>query len=166
MSFFSEQRIDGLTGRLETTGLKELVEGLESLMTNEICIKRESKLSVIDLNKAPKSVSVSSEEAALYIQAYFDNLHPVYPFLNKEEFLTLAFKSSISESLSSDKPFSALYHTVLALGSQYHHGGSFVSGAGRSWDLFEVGLSYFSDLIVPAYSLTKLQVRLPYAIYE
>lgn len=68
MYYFSEKRVDNLTNRLETTALKTLIEGLESLMTSEICIKRESKLSVIDFNKVPQTVLVSSEEAALYIQ--------------------------------------------------------------------------------------------------
>ncbi len=90
--------------------------------------------------------------------AYFENLHPVYPFLDREEFNSHAFGSHLPEMLQFSKAFSALYHAVLALGSQYHQGGSFEPNSGRAWNLFQISLGYMSDILVPPYSLVNLQV--------
>jgi hypothetical protein len=90
--------------------------------------------------------------------AYFENVHPVYPFLDQEEFNSHAFGSHLPEMLQFSRPFSALYHAVLASGSQYHQGGSFEPNLGRAWNLFRISLSHMSDILVPPYSLVNLQV--------
>lgn len=56
------------------------------------------------------------------------------------------------------KACSALYHAVLALGIQVHGGGSFTPGLRMAWKIFQSSLGLFPDIIVPPYSLTKLQV--------
>ena len=90
--------------------------------------------------------------------AYFENLHPVYPFLDEEEFNSHAFGFLVPEMPQSCKAFSALYHAVLALGSQYHQAGSFEPASGRAWNIFRVALGHLPEILAPPYSLVHLQV--------
>ncbi|EFQ96656.1 hypothetical protein MGYG_08579 [Nannizzia gypsea CBS 118893] len=131
ISFFSNQRIEILTDHLEANDLK--------------------------LRQLPETPEVTAAEADAYIEAYFENLHPLYPFLDRQEFASLTRELRIKAAGDTNKSLSALYHAVLALGSQYCDGGSFVPGSGKSWGLFQISLRHLSDLIVPAYSLLKLQ---------
>jgi hypothetical protein len=89
------------------------------------------------------------------------NLHPVYPFLDQEEFTSRAFSSQLFEILQLSPAFSALYHAILALGCQYHKGGSFEPGSGSAWKIFQVCLGHMAEILVPPYSLVDLQVLCP-----
>lgn len=90
--------------------------------------------------------------------AYFANVHPVYPFLDQQDFQRLAAGSYPPKTVQSSEAFSALYHTVLALGSQYEGCGSFQPGSGRSFELFQMSLGNLSTILVPPYSLVHLEV--------
>lgn len=83
----------------------------------------------------------------------------MYPFLDREDFEARALGPYLDEALSFDPAFSALYHGVLALGSQFVDGGSFEPGPGRAWRLFRVSLGSLSDVLAPPVSLVNLQVR-------
>ncbi|KAJ0273171.1 hypothetical protein COL940_010016 [Colletotrichum noveboracense] len=76
--------------------------------------------------------------------------------VNGPNFLTL---------LERSKPWSCLYHTILALGSQYADGGTFEAGKGESWRLFSVALGGFSDLLLLPDSLTILQALTAMSVY-
>lgn len=82
----------------------------------------------------------------------------MYPFLDRKDFEEKAFSSHLPKYLANSPPFSALYHTVLALGCQYTEGGSFDPGKGKAWKLFEVALGLFSDVLIPRESLVNVQV--------
>lgn len=84
--------------------------------------------------------------------------HSVYPFLDRRDFEEKASLKELSQVLEDSPPFSALYHTVLALGCQYHGGGSFEPGVGTSWQLFQVALGLFPDIIIPKETLLSVQV--------
>lgn len=90
--------------------------------------------------------------------AYFEHIHPVYPFLDQTEFEKKAFDSRLPQLWAVNPSFSALYHAVLALGCQYRGGGSFDPGKGKAWDLFQVSLGLMADILVPRESLLNLQV--------
>jgi hypothetical protein len=92
--------------------------------------------------------------------AYFGHVHPIYPFLDRGEFEQKAFSYDLPHHLSSNAAFSALYHTVLALGFQYTEGGSFEAGKGKTWKLYQVALGLLSDILLPRESLVNLQVSL------
>lgn len=77
----------------------------------------------------------------------------------------MAFSENLPHTLTSDLPFSALYHSVLALGCQCRDGGSFDPGKGRAWDLFQVSLGLLADILVPRGSLLGLQVGHLYPLY-
>lgn len=85
-------------------------------------------------------------------------MHPIYPFLERAEFEQKAFSYDLNHYLSSDAAFSALYHTVLALGAQYTERGSFDAGQGKPWEFYQVALGLFSDILLPRESLVNLQV--------
>lgn len=95
---------------------------------------------------------------ANFDEAYFEQVHPVYPFLDQEAFERKVFGQVSSQSLVADKVWSALYHTILAIGCHYNDGGSFDPGNGQAWGLFEVALSYFQDVVMTKGSLMAVQV--------
>jgi len=92
--------------------------------------------------------------------AYFEQVHPLYPFLNRKEFEEKALKPEVSKLVELNAPFSALYHSVLALGCQYCEGGAFDPGKGKAWKLFQIALGLFPEIIVPQQTLTSVQVCL------
>lgn len=85
-------------------------------------------------------------------------MHPVFPFLDRREFEELAFNEQCERVCEEKHAFSALYHTVLALGCQYHNGGSFQPGLGMAWKLFQVALGNFPEMLVPKETLMRVQV--------
>jgi hypothetical protein len=90
--------------------------------------------------------------------AYFSQVHPQYPFLEHEDFIKNATRSDLSAYLAATPAFSALYHTVLALGCQYTDGGSFDPGKGKAWKLFQVALGLMPEILVPPESISNVQV--------
>lgn len=84
----------------------------------------------------------------------------MYPFLDRNDFEQKAFRPDLLHYLEACPPFSALYHTVLALGCQYIEGGSYDPGNGKEWRLFQVSLGLFLDILVPRETLVNVQVRL------
>jgi hypothetical protein len=82
----------------------------------------------------------------------------MYPFLDRTEFEKEAFAPHLADHLLESPPFSALYHTVLALGCQYRAGGDFDPGKGVAWALYETALGLFSDILVPQEALVNVQV--------
>jgi hypothetical protein len=90
--------------------------------------------------------------------AFFEQVHPVYPFLDRRLFEKRAFEPSSQSPARVDEVWLALYYTVLAIGCQYDDGGSFDRACGPAWKLFEIGLSYFPDIIMMKGSLVAVQV--------
>jgi hypothetical protein len=88
--------------------------------------------------------------------AYFERVHPEYPFLDWTDFEEKAGSSHFQ----GIPAFSALYHTVLALGCQYRNGGSFDPGNGVASSLYQTALGLFSDILVPKERLLNVQVSL------
>lgn len=78
--------------------------------------------------------------------------------LDKESFQREASGPGLQQLLSTSPPFSALYHTVLALGCQYEEGGAFDPGKGKSWRLFQIALGLISDILVPRETIVHVQV--------
>jgi hypothetical protein len=91
---------------------------------------------------------------------YFDQVHPIYPFLDRRSFEEKASNRDLPAYLAQNPAFSALYHTVLALGCQYTEGGSFEIGKGKAWKLYQIALGLFPDLLLPREALENLQVKL------
>jgi len=159
IAFFNNQRITSLAERLGTETLRELVETLDALVRKRVGFEESSSIGDISFHKPPSPEKVPPQTAKAFIDAFFENIHPVYPFLDQEEFNWIALGPFLDDYLRLNPPFSALYHTVLALGGHFFHGGGYVHGDGVVWGLFQVALGFFPDVIQPPLSLTKLQVR-------
>ena len=101
----------------------------------------------------------------LTIIVYFEHVHPISPFLDRSWFEEIVSKPDFATMISENKAWSALYHAVLALGSQYAGGGSFEPGKGLSWRLFSVSLSLFPDLLILPDSLLTLEAVTAMAIF-
>lgn len=92
--------------------------------------------------------------------AYFEHIHPVYPFLDPADFK----RKSASDMETSDinqKTWSALYYAVLSLGCMYHDGGSFKPAEGLAWHYFRVSFRHFQDVLMCRASILKAQVSQP-----
>lgn len=179
LAFFSERRIHSLSQLLGNDRLNELVETIESVIRSRLLAQGPSPISLVTFRKPSDIEEVPLDKVKLYVDcqfissyllfpsltnwyykyiAYFDQLHPIYPFLYRKEFEDNIFGPNRAEILSSSCAFSALYHTVLALGCQYHEGGAFDPGNGRAWKLFQVSLGLLSDILIPREALMSLQV--------
>jgi hypothetical protein len=93
-----------------------------------------------------------------FCAAYFEEVHPVYPFLDKDWFLEMINSASLEQDLMENKPLAALFYTVLALGCMYCDGGAFEPGKGCAWGLFFRANALFADVILSKKVLLSLQV--------
>ncbi|KAM0526671.1 hypothetical protein ACHAPS_003555 [Verticillium nonalfalfae] len=165
LAFFSEQRVASLTSRMGSAHLRELIEKLDNIIVERLSLTRPSPWTRIQFMKPPKGPQVTSDEARDYIRAYFENLHPVYPFLDRDIFETKAFSPQLPHVLDQNPIFSALYHAVLALGSQFFRQGTYSPGTGKSWELFQVSLGHMAEIILPRESLENVQAITAMSIY-
>lgn len=96
---------------------------------------------------------------------YFENIHPLYPFLDRDEFETRAYASTLETGHSNDLAWIALYHTVLALACEFDGGGSFTPGEGEAWSLFKVALGLYPRILLLNTDLLEVQVSKIHVIF-
>lgn len=114
-----------------------------------------------------QSISFSSPGNLLITsQVYLERVHPIYPFLDRETFQTTTKKKGFLGMLKANRAWSALYHSVLALGCQHDGGGSFEPGTGQAWRLFATSLALYPDLLTLPDSLITVQALTAMAIYS
>ncbi|KIN05262.1 hypothetical protein OIDMADRAFT_157923 [Oidiodendron maius Zn] len=113
--------------------------------------------ATIKFNAPLCGLQISEESTKLYVTAYFDHIHPIYPFLDRQTFERKVFQGDLALLLQDSPPFSALYYSVLALGSQYHGSGSFEPGRGTSWKFFQAALGLFPEILIPKETLVNVQ---------
>ncbi|PYI36180.1 hypothetical protein BP00DRAFT_411697 [Aspergillus indologenus CBS 114.80] len=159
MAFFSESHIRSLTTILGHTRLRDLLEGMGQHMHQHV------HDAGIRFRSPETPVCAAPEDAARYIAAYFQALHPLAPFLDRTKFEQQAFGPRLAELLAESAPFSALYHTVLASGCQYTEGGSFKPGQGKAWKYFQVALGLFPSLLGPSEGLFNVQALTAMALF-
>src|ERR1700712_1963024 len=100
------------------------------------------------------STSLSADNCA----AYFQQVHPIYPFLDQQAFEHRASLEGSGVHDSSDKAWSALFHAVISLGCMFHDGGSLQPAHGLAWHYFRVALQHLQDVLLSKASLLKVQV--------
>jgi hypothetical protein len=170
--------------RLKTPRLRDLIETLDDLIVERLSVKNNSRWKPIHFRKPTHTAPLSSEEVHLFVQgelqiiphwpallastgtptrlnitkAYFTRVHPLHPFLDRQQFQDQVSSPGLDQLLIDNPAFSALYHAVMALGSQYCQEGSFEPGVGKAWELFQVSLGHMADLIAPRESFESLQV--------
>lgn len=165
LAFFSEQRIASITERLGHTRLRENIESLAVVIHTRMNRTVDTSDCVVGFNRPTSPVEISDESARLYIEAYFNQVHPIYPFLDRANFESQAFGTGRDQLLKRSTAFCALYHTVLALGCQYQDGGTFNPGKGTAWKLYQVALGLLTDILVPKEALVNTQAIISMAIF-
>ena len=130
-----------------------------SMLLYVVCRFLKNPLSYI-LQVGRMSSRTCVLELLSYIAAYFDHIHPIYPFLDRQTFERKVFQGDLALLLRDSPPFSALYYSVLALGSQFHGSGSFEPGRGTSWKFFQAALGLFPEILIPKETLVNVQVCL------
>ncbi|KAH8590057.1 hypothetical protein B0O99DRAFT_599320 [Bisporella sp. PMI_857] len=157
VAFFSERRIDSISDRL---GHRKLWKIMETLSTG-IGSRMDSSIHpfvVAHRNQTESALlHIPQESVKSYISAYFTHIHPIYPFLIQQAFEEKALDPHLVQLLQESVSFSALYHTILALGCQYRGSGSFVRGTGMAWKLYEVALGLVSEVLFSKESLLSVQ---------
>ncbi|KAF2179589.1 hypothetical protein K469DRAFT_730588 [Zopfia rhizophila CBS 207.26] len=146
-----------LSRRLGHGKLKDLVNTTESVLHSRMKDTVSISGSSILLKQPSISVQEPMQSAQSYIKSYFEQVHPIYPFLDRKAFEDKAFGPQLRPLLGSNSSWSALYHTVLALGCQYHDGGTFDAGRGKAWKFFHLALGLFPDLLIPKGALVNAQ---------
>ncbi|KNG90707.1 hypothetical protein ANOM_001125 [Aspergillus nomiae NRRL 13137] len=157
MSFFSDSRLDALSACLGNNALRSLISRISGMV--------KSRVQVLNRNFRPSSIwnrlgeipVLSPGRARHLIEIYFENIHPLYPFLDRHEFETRAFSPTLDDDLANDVAWAALYHTVLALGCEFNGGGSFAPGEGEAWSLFKVALDLYPRVLLLNTDLLEVQ---------
>ncbi|OAX81013.1 hypothetical protein ACJ72_04649 [Emergomyces africanus] len=157
LAFFSDLKVTSLNQKIGNCRVQDVVQRLYDFILNRLGLLESSEWPPIHFDRPAKIDRITTEEATKYIQAFFANLHPVYPFLDRKDFEAQAFDPNLTETLHQNPVFSALYHSILALGSQFLGEGTFEPGKGRSWELFQVALSHMPDIILPRDSIESVQ---------
>ncbi|KAF4961926.1 hypothetical protein FSARC_9967 [Fusarium sarcochroum] len=185
LAFFSQQKVTSLCQKLGNDRLQDAVKRLDDFTLGRLGLADKPLDVPISFKKPNNIEDFTLEEAASYIEgeasehahlseiannleAFFANIHPVYPFIDRQEFEAQALSPTVTETLTRNPNFSALYHSILALGSQFvsdKRFGSFEPGKGRSWQLFQVALSHMADIILPRESLESVQSLAALTIY-
>lgn len=157
---FSEARLRLISQRLGHNQVRDLLRKITDFI-NVRAKRDKGSAGTPAVNDGPPSTScdISREDAAAYVKAYFEFVHPLYPFLDRDDFEARASVGDLAAVLQQQPAFSALYHTVLALGCQYVGDWSFDPGKGRVWQLFQVSVKLLPQLVAPPDTLANLQVR-------
>ncbi|KAE8375731.1 fungal-specific transcription factor domain-containing protein [Aspergillus bertholletiae] len=165
LAFFSDRKIQSLTQKLGNSRLRELIDCIEAAIEGRVNACGATSVSPVTFKKPPSSTLISGELTRVYVDVYFKRIHPLYPFLDRQSFEETAFSTTLAQTLETAPAFSALYHAVLALGCQYHDGGSFDPGKGKAWKFFQMSLGLMADILVPRESLLTLQALTAMAIF-
>ncbi|KAH9209023.1 fungal-specific transcription factor, partial [Leptodontidium sp. 2 PMI_412] len=165
LAFFSEQRIASITERPGHNRLQENIKSLAAAIHSRMNRNINPADFVANFNGTSSPVHVPDDHAKLYINAYFNQVHPVYPFLDRAHFESQALAPGRDQLLKTSTAFSALYHTVLALGCQYQEGGTFDPGKGTAWRLYQISLGLLTDILVPREALANMQAIISMAIF-
>ncbi|KAK1452998.1 hypothetical protein CCUS01_02015 [Colletotrichum cuscutae] len=165
LTFFSEGRLKSLAQCLGHEKVHDLV-GRIAIAVEER--GRFVKLRACSLNRRPERPACLDDKALLakYVKLYFEQVHPRFPFLDRDAFERTAFSQDQPHSAPKSKSWICLYHSVLALGCQYDGGGSFEPGEGDAWKFFSIALANFADLIMLPDTLTTFQAVVAMMIYS
>ncbi|RAH80018.1 hypothetical protein BO86DRAFT_317138, partial [Aspergillus japonicus CBS 114.51] len=170
ISFFPAKRVKAINERLGHNRLDQLLEQIRALVSTKIktaCAIPQSYIqrrhSLSQSHQFPDWASIQAHISGLLLStsirpsAYFEAVHPVYPFLSPDTFRQKATAEDLPHLLAADRAWAALFYAIVAIGCQNNEGGSFEVGVGEAWQYFERSLSYFPDLVFGRGSLTAVQ---------
>ncbi|KAF5603179.1 uncharacterized protein FSUBG_7403 [Fusarium subglutinans] len=162
VTFFSDSRLEMLSAKLQNNKVNDLIRRMSSVINNRAKITTSTSPEHLPELPLPLMNHLST---ARYIAIYYDQVHPLFPHLDRESFDSTITSPDFSTILVNDTAFSALYHSVLALGSLHDGGGSFEPGKGKAWELLSVALAKVPDLPKAKNSLVALQAITTVAVY-
>ncbi|KAF6840027.1 fungal specific transcription factor domain containing protein [Colletotrichum musicola] len=165
ITFFSENRLKSLSDCLGHDRVRDLVNRIAYTINQHLRTVARFTSDLSSHRTKPPVCLQDKERLTKLIRLYFENLHPRFPFLDRAAFEATAASQDQPHVLPRSKSWTSLYHTVLALGSQYDGGGSFQPDDSESWGLFSVALANFTNLILLPDSLTTLQALTAMTIY-
>ncbi|GKZ26322.1 hypothetical protein AbraIFM66951_002246 [Aspergillus brasiliensis] len=179
ISFFPERRVRAISQRLGHNRLDQLLEQIRAVVATKVkntCAIPQSyiqrHLGTGKIQEVPSRDIIDGHISGTYalidrlyflsdnhnpLAAYFDMVHPIYPFLCPDTFRARAASQDLVQSLETDKSWAALFYAIVAIGCQNNEGGSFDAGVGEAWSYFEQSLSCFQDLFFGRGSLTAVQ---------
>ncbi|KAE8379058.1 fungal-specific transcription factor domain-containing protein [Aspergillus bertholletiae] len=165
LSFFSDSKIRLISERLGHNKLQALLEDNEADVDDRMNKSHGPTRPPIKFVLPSQPLFIDDRLSQNCINAFFEHVHPLYPFLDREEFEASIRDSNLARDIMRNPALSALYHAVLALGCQYVGGGSFHPGTGKAWRLFQVSLGLFSEILYPSEDLVNLQAITSMAIF-
>ncbi|WJG37040.1 uncharacterized protein FOBCDRAFT_253746 [Fusarium oxysporum Fo47] len=166
LAYFSNSKLIALSRRIGTTQVADLLAKVEAAVKSTTRSPGGVSPYPNNLEKEARSVTLSQQCRLDYIQSYFDQVHPLYPFLDRASFENRARSSRVGDIGSVDPAWCALYHAVLGLGSLYHECGSFDAFSGTAWDIFRVSLDFFPRIVFGQINLATVQAMAAMAIFS
>ncbi|RAO65909.1 uncharacterized protein BHQ10_001921 [Talaromyces amestolkiae] len=167
-AFFSERKIKVLSDILGHNLLGPLIKGLDDATSAKL--KGFSRMADKPLAAgSPLTKANITEEdilhAKVYVESFFQYVHPMYPFLDRDEFEKATSRTDLEDFLSRNVMWQALYYAILGLGSMYHNGGSFLPGEGLSWKFFQAALNLMPELLLIRRTIETAQALIAMAIF-
>ncbi|KIW26107.1 uncharacterized protein PV07_09234 [Cladophialophora immunda] len=147
LSLFSDNDIRTISHKLSNTRFGDLIESFSDSINKRLGRKANESYPKVTFKVQAEPLQLSLEQRTQYVRAYFDHIHPIFPFLVEEDFAQQVLNNRHQEFLEQGSPFLVLYHAVLAIGSQYTGYGAFEPGKGPSWQIFQVALNHLQELI-------------------
>ncbi|OJJ79833.1 fungal specific transcription factor domain-containing protein [Aspergillus glaucus CBS 516.65] len=146
--------------------VRDLVHQIDKTIRTRLLARPDKDISLYSLAKVQTEL-VIDPEAASHIQrtGYFDVLHPIYPFLDRQSFEERATRPDLLHVLGTDYAYCGLYYAVLALGCQYNGFSSFIPNDSHAWKLFQTALTRLDRILMSTESLSNLQALTAMAIF-
>ncbi|GKU06630.1 hypothetical protein FLAG1_09511 [Fusarium langsethiae] len=162
VTFFSDSRLEILSAKLKNRKIHDLLRRISVIINSKVkATSSTSTLPIPERSLPPLNHTLATK----YILTYFEQVHPLFPHIDRKSFDYTVSSGKLDDILISDTAFSALYYSVLALGCLYDGGGSFEPGKGDAWDLFSVALALLPDLQKSPNPLVALQAMTTASVY-
>ncbi|KAI7772379.1 hypothetical protein LZL87_007740 [Fusarium oxysporum] len=162
VTFFSDSRLETLSAKLQNSKVNDLIRRMSSVINSRAKVTTSTSPEHLPELGLP---SLDYSSATKYIAIYYEQVHPLFPHLDRETFDSTIANPNFRTILTNDIGFSALYHAVIALGSLHDGGGSFEPGKGKAWELLSVALAHVPNLSRAKNSLVALQAITTVAVY-
>ncbi|KAF2021679.1 hypothetical protein BU24DRAFT_417317 [Aaosphaeria arxii CBS 175.79] len=165
LTFYSERRLSALSAKLGHDRVLQAHTKATAFLAERLGGIDRLSISMALPEKTSTSTETNSSFVKACIQSYFEQLHPIYTFIDRARFEAIAFGPNLSQHLEADKPWSALFHAILALGSQFHDGGSYQPAKNIAWRFFSISLALFPSLLITKATLHTVQAIAAMAIF-
>ncbi|KAH7079716.1 hypothetical protein FB567DRAFT_595699 [Paraphoma chrysanthemicola] len=164
LTFFPEARLNALAVQLGHDRVSHVRARVTKIIGERMRTIEQVPAPALDSDRI-RVFGVEREYIEKCVRSYFEQIDPIHPFIERQSFERIALGSELSEKLASDKSWSALFYAVLALGSQYHDGGSYQPVKTGSWRFFATALAIFPDLLITRTTLNTVQALTAMAIF-